>query len=1071
MPGPRLSDHEWRLQYSSDEDDLVGDFYVPALRCAVSYDRATGYFNAEALRVAAQGIEGLVHNDGHMRVVVGCTLEEKEVQAINRGLDLRKAIAQHLEGTPLLPPDEVTRQALELLAWMVAHERLEVKVAVPCDASKRPIPASGIFHDKSGIISDGHGDRLAFNGSVNETLAGWTRNWESYDVFTSWSEPRRVDIEAVKFGKLWGNEHKRVITVDVPDATRDDLLRFLPNSDRVAELLSKKEPAPKAPLAEPVSPPNETPLVAEPPARDDERFRRVWAFIAGAAKRESDGMWVGPATAAVDPWPHQIRAYERLWSNWPPHLLIADEVGLGKTIQAGLLLRQAVLSERAKRILVIAPKAVLTQWQVELREKFNLHWPIYDGRALQWPKSPAWAGREMQPVARKQWLQEPAVIVSSHLVRRQERAKDLLEAEPWDLIVLDEAHHARRRGAGSAASGSDKGPNALLALMQRLVPRTNGLVLLTATPMQVHPIEVWDLLHLLGLPAEWSAAQFLRYYEELNEAPTPERLDQLARLFQALESYFGPAAPPDVERSAGVSSFRAKKLLATLRDPATLPRRLMTVEEQRAAYAFLRTQTPVRRLVSRHTRQLLRNYYKAGKLSTRVADRLVRDDFIQMSPAERAVYEAVEDYIATAYNAAAAEEKNAVGFVMTIYRRRLASSFAALRQTLERRLAAMGDPSTTAAVAADDLDDDELDDAGTEEGEASELSAAALRNEEANAIRDLLHMVQALPPDTKLTRLVAILERLRQAGHQQVMVFTQYTDTMDFLRDALAREGHHTGWRVMSYSGDGGGVRDAEGTWMTISRDEAKRRFKAGHADVLVCTDAAAEGLNFQFCGALVNYDMPWNPMRVEQRIGRIDRLGQKFETIQIVNLHYDDTVETDVYRVLRQRIDLFQGVVGKLQPILARLPGTIRDAVLLGAARDPAARDDIQIQIGSAIEEAKQQRFDLDEDTTPDFVEPIKPRAPMTLADLGRVLADSSLLPNGVQAAPMGNGEMKYAAANQPSVLRVSTSAAYYTDHPDSVELWSPGGPVFPDVTTDAGDANSAASLAALLQPASTRG
>ena len=116
------------------------------------------------------------------------------------------------------------------------------------------------------------------------------------------------------------------------------------------------------------------------------------------------------------------------------------------------------------------------------------------------------------------------------------------------------------------------------------------------------------------------------------------------------------------------------------------------------------------------------------------------------------------------------------------------------------------------------------------------------------------------------------------------------------------------------------------------SNAHSPRRFHKGEADLLLCTDAAAEGLNFQFCGALVDYDMPWNPMRVEQRIGRIDRLGQQHPVIRVVNLHYEERVETDVYRALRTRIGLFESVAGRLQPILARLPGAISKAALRGA-------------------------------------------------------------------------------------------------------------------------------------------
>ena len=142
------------------------------------------------------------------------------------------------------------------------------------------------------------------------------------------------------------------------------------------------------------------------------------------------------------------------------------------------------------------------------------------------------------------------------------------------------------------------------------------------------------------------------------------------------------------------------------------------------------------------------------------------------------------------------------------------------------------------------------------------------------------------------------------------MVFTQYADTMDFLRRVLRERG---GSRVLCFSGRGGEVPAAgrPDAWRVIDHEQVKRRFRDGEADLLLCTDAASEGLNFQFCGALVNYDMPWNPMRVEQRIGRIDRVGQRHAAIRVVNLHYEGTVETAVYRALRRRIGLFEQFLG----------------------------------------------------------------------------------------------------------------------------------------------------------------
>ena len=162
--------------------------------------------------------------------------------------------------------------------------------------------------------------------------------------------------------------------------------------------------------------------------------------------------------------------------------------------------------------------------------------------------------------------------------------------------------------------------------------------------------------------------------------------------------------------------------------------------------------------------------------------------------------------------------------------------------------------------------------------------------------------------------------------------------------------------------------------WSTC-RPLLAHRAESAHQrpDVLLCTDAAAEGLNFQFCGALVNYDMPWNPMRVEQRIGRIDRLGQQHQTIQIVNLHYEDTVESDVYQALRTRIGLFESVVGRLQPILARMPRTISQAVLSGHHRDARERANVVDAIERETREHEGRGFDIDTMTESDIVMPTR--------------------------------------------------------------------------------------------------
>jgi SNF2 family DNA or RNA helicase len=1047
-----LTDHYWQLKYTPDDGDLDRSFYVPALECAVRYDRLTGFFSASALALAARGIEGLIRNGGRMRLVVGCTLDPPEVAAIEKGQALREAVEQHLLTLPLAPSDQAMADALELLAWMVGRGILDVKVSIPCDSERRPILVGGIFHEKAGIIEDKTGDKIAFNGSLNETEAGWRRNWESLNVFRSWAEPDRIAEEERNFTRIWADQAHYVTTLDVPSAVRDNLLRFLPADDKPARLTSIDEGAVTWPgkLSIQAGEEDKSPAAydSKPEPQETDLRRLVWAFIQQAPSMLNGGERVGEATAAVKPWPHQVRTFERLYHRWPPKLLIADEVGLGKTIDAGLLLRQVWLAGRVTRVLIMAPRRICPQWQVELREKFNLNWPTYDGQKLTWYPSPVMRGHHERVVNRTEWLKEPAVIVSSQLMRRRDRAADLEQADPWDLIVLDEAHHARRKGAGSKFEG---GPNALLALMQRLTACTQGLILLTATPMQVHPVELWDLLNLLGLPPEWDAQAFISFAQEISHpSPSHESFDHLARLFQASERFYGPVSVDEVMRRGATSRLQARKVLEAMRDRASIPRRQLETTERKIAIRMMWRASPAGRLVTRATRETLRRYVKEGRITTPVADRRVDDRFIELSPGESALYAEVEEYISKAYNQASAQERGAIGFVMTIYRRRLASSFYALRCTLEDHFAVIS--GRQSALSLGEAEEDAPDDPQIEEtldaDEIADREKEGLLLQEQARISELLDRIRKLPPDTKVERLKDVIAALKRDGYEQVMVFTQYTDTMDFLRDQLARD---TVLRIMCFSGRGGEVKDSDGAWRLVSRDDIKQRFRQGQADILLCSDAASEGLNFQFCGGLINYDMPWNPMRVEQRIGRIDRLGQRYPEVRVVNLHYADTVEADVYLALRDRIKLFETTIGRLQPILARMPQLIAEGVLQGRVRDPDARAQLVAVIDAQAAAPAVSGFDLDAVAETDAAEVVRPRARLTLDDLDLVIRRPELLPPGIEVQSLAAREYAYRAPGMREPVRVTTDAEYYEQHADSLELWSHGNPLFQPIVVEA--------------------
>ncbi|MFY7914050.1 MAG: hypothetical protein ACOVPA_05215 [Rubrivivax sp.] len=149
---PLLTDYDWRTKYDPDDGSLIGQFYLTALACAQRYDRTTGYFSATALAIAARGIEGLVLHAGRVRMVVGCTLGQPEVQAIEQGQSLKDTVAGMLLAMPLVGKSQGEKEALELLAWMVAKGYLEIKVAVPCDEDRNAVASNAHIHDKAGVI-------------------------------------------------------------------------------------------------------------------------------------------------------------------------------------------------------------------------------------------------------------------------------------------------------------------------------------------------------------------------------------------------------------------------------------------------------------------------------------------------------------------------------------------------------------------------------------------------------------------------------------------------------------------------------------------------------------------------------------------------------------------------------------------------------------------------------------------------------------------------------------------------------------------------------------------------------
>ncbi|MET8359345.1 helicase-related protein [Micromonospora sp. NPDC005171] len=950
-PLPNLRGLDLPAGYDSG-DDALNTFYVPALRRATSYARSVGYFRSSSLSVAARGLSRFLNRGGTVRLLCGAAITEEDRQALQGKVSLDGAFAERL-AAGLVTSNEVDRRRLEILAWLIRHQRLEVRVAIAVDEGGDPITTDGqlgYFHEKVGVLRDGNGDAVAFQGSVNETATAWTRNFESFSVYRSW------DGTADHF-TFWSSRFEQRWSGHVPG------FRVYPLPEAATKALLEQAPA---------NMPGERDVEEPPPVGDDATVAR-YLQIAPRLPWAGD---LAEATSGVRLFPHQRQNVARLAGMYPRSWLIADEVGLGKTISAGMSLRQLVLSGEVAKGLVLAPANVCRQWQDELFEKFALWVPRLDQGKIHGAHPD-----DIRPAGANPYAAHPLLLVSSHLARRPDQQRLLLAAAPYDLLVVDEAHHARRQHGAEDRYR----PSRLLELLDvvRRQGAARAIWLLTATPLQTSAVEMVDLLRQTGLAGPLTdEGAFVRFYAEL--AKTDDRATAWAWLAEQVRRT--PALPrtgaedelaADIARRIGV--VRAEMVIRFGRDGADVKQRIAELGPDgcQALRDWLRALSPVRQYVARHSRSTLKAYRQRGLISENLAERDVRPYVVDFDTEEQQLYDDLERLIDRLLEAHG--KRRGAGFVLTVYRRRLTSSWAAIQKTLLRRL--VSEETFLEQGLLDEADEEGLD--TDDAGQIKDSEAVPLTKQDLREMRSYAERIGQIP-DRKFEALEQHLDQARGAGHSAI-VFTQFTDTLDALRDRLH---HRYRSQLATFTGDGGRIfRENEG-WLDISKRDLVEGIKAHAVTVLLATDAASEGLNLQTCSYLINYDMPWNPMRVEQRIGRIDRLGQARNTIVVRNFFIAGTVEEEVYRALASRIDMFSGIVGGLQPILGAVEGAFRGVFRAPTSERAQARRQGVENLVDLIDSNPGSDLPLEVDDDPLPIPAVEP-SPVTLTDLREVVIE----------------------------------------------------------------------------------
>lgn len=553
---------------------------------------------------------------------------------------------------------------------------------------------------------------------------------------------------------------------------------------------------------------------------------KVAEVLEGSTSATEGHVLLAPMESNVIPLPHQIHALSRAISGDRVRYLLADEVGLGKTIEAGLVMRELKLRGLVRRTLVVSPKGIATQWVAEMQTHFNEQFQLVLGDDIGTLQRLA-PGADHRSSA---WSMFDQVIVSLDSVKpmdkrrgwtaervaeyNRSRFEDLITAG-WDLVVVDEAHRL----------GGSTDQVARYKLGKGLAEAAPYVLLLSATPHQGKTDAFHRLMNLLDDDA-----------------------------FPDMDSVSRDRVAPYVIRT------EKRKAIDVDGKPLFKPRRTQMA--------------PVAWESRHHLQQLL--------------------------------YEAVTDYVREGYNQALREKKRHIGFLMILMQRLVVSSTRAIRTTLERRLAALKEGEQQASLRLAELEngaegsespDDEISGLYDMDGQElldellkSHVSALQSEGSHVETLLDAAIRCEQAGPDAKAEALIEWIYELQAEENEpdlKVLIFTEFVPTQQMLKEFLEARGIS----VVTLNGS----MDME------ERKQAQDAFRKSHR-VLVSTDAGGEGLNLQFAHVIINYDIPWNPMRLEQRIGRVDRIGQP-KKVWAINFVFEDSVEFRVREVLEQKL------------------------------------------------------------------------------------------------------------------------------------------------------------------------
>jgi superfamily II DNA or RNA helicase len=846
-------------RFSSRRHHIDQIFLLQRLQEAKAYDRIAGYFSSSILQIAGEVLESMT---GPIRVICNSELDIRDVKIAQTVRDAMND-AMHREWCDLdqehFSAQDKTRYSR--LYNLLKSEKMQVKVL--------PHDKFGLEHGKAGVITLANEHRTAFIGSVNETYSGWRRNYEIV-----WEDDSEEGVRWVQeeFDALWNSP----FAISLADFVIEDIGRIGQRTVIPSVEVWRNDPEPAAPIIE-------TPL-----------YRQEYGL-----------------------WEHQKYfiqlAFDAHRSARSARFILADMVGLGKTIQLAVTAMLMALYGN-KPILILAPRSLVFQWQQEMKQLLDM-------------PSAVWIG--------KKWIDENGIeycstrpdgiqhcprrvgIVSYGLVISESPIVAYLEQMTYECVIVDEAHKARRKNLGEGQEDKQAVPNNLLAFLYKISKQTKSMLLATATPVQVYPVEVWDLLNVLAAQSE-EPAPAMAEISAGSKFVLGSKLSKWRKVSQALRIVMQGMVPPEHElwdwlrnplppgegdppMQTLIRALNINNTQAVLPGPlwATMDR---AVQERvkRLGSELPRQRNPFILHIVRRTRQFLEE-----EINPRTNEPYLKAVKVVRHGESDAEGILMPSYLQEAYTYAKvfckmlSMRSYSTGLLQTMLLRRVGSTIHA--------------GLCTARVMLEHWENNYEDIEEELEGEKPKsLTLENQEREQLEAFISVLEMHTSQDPKYDVIKKTLLEEGWLEKG---CIIFSQYLDSIIWLAAQLSRDIPEE--KIGVYAGGQNSYIYVNGIPTQIDRDVLKRQVQQGEIRLLLGTDAASEGLNLQRLGALINLDLPWNPTRLEQRKGRIQRIGQLQDVIHIYNMRYKGSVEDRVHMLLSQRLEAIYTLFGQIPDIL----------------------------------------------------------------------------------------------------------------------------------------------------------